>query len=174
MPERIAPGKPQQNGRLERLHLTLLQDTAKPPATSLRDQLERLRSFQRIYNEERPHQALGNDTPSQHYECSPRSFDGVLRAPEYGDGETTRRVRHNGEIRWRGQTIYITEALVGEPIGLTENADGSFTARYGPISLGLIAHRGDHLRKPSHRRGLVDNAARCPQGPQPEQQQPKT
>jgi hypothetical protein len=65
VPERIAPGKPQQNGRLERLHLTLLQDTADPPARSLREQLERLRSFQRLYNEERPHQALGNDTPAE-------------------------------------------------------------------------------------------------------------
>ena len=82
VPERIAPGKPQQNGRLERLHLTLLQDTAKPPARSLRAQLERLRSFQRLYNEERPHQALGNDTPAQHYAVSPRRFDGVLREPE--------------------------------------------------------------------------------------------
>ena len=53
VPERIAPGKPQQNGRLERLHLTLLQDTASPPAGSLREQLARLRSFQRLYNEER-------------------------------------------------------------------------------------------------------------------------
>ncbi len=63
MPERIAPGKPQQNGRLERLHLTLLQDIASPPARSLREQLARLRSFQRLYNEERPHQALGTPRP---------------------------------------------------------------------------------------------------------------
>src|SRR5215204_4951206 len=50
MPERIAPGKPQQNGRLERLHLTLLRDTAMPPARSLREQLDRFRRFQRVYN----------------------------------------------------------------------------------------------------------------------------
>jgi putative transposase len=174
VPERIALGKPQQNGRLERLHLTLKQDTAKPPAKSLREQLERMRRFQRIYNEERPHEALGNDTPSKHYACSSRGFDGVLRAPDYGDNETARRVRHNGEIRWQGQTIYISEALVGEPIGLTENADGSFTVHYGPITLGIIDHRGDHLRKPSRRCGLVDNEARCPQGPQPEQPQSTT
>src|SRR6266446_4074222 len=58
-PERIAPGKPEQNGRLERLHLTLLRDTAAPPARTLREQLDRLRAFQRVYNEERPHAALG-------------------------------------------------------------------------------------------------------------------
>ena len=175
VPERIAPGKPQQNGRLERLHLTLLQDTADPPARSLREQLERLRSFQRLYNEERPHQALGNDTPAEHYAVSPRRFDGVLREPNYSADHEVRYVRHNGEIRWRGDTIYISEALIGEPVGLLENQDGSSTVCYGPITLGVITHDGDRLRKPKRRRrtcGLVDNAkTRCPQGPQVEQQQ---
>jgi transposase InsO family protein len=50
IPQRIAPGKPQQNGRHERMHLTLLQDTANPPARSLRQQIARFRSFQRLYN----------------------------------------------------------------------------------------------------------------------------
>jgi transposase InsO family protein len=173
MPERIAPGKPQQNGRLERLHLTLLQDTASPPARNLREQLERLRSFQRLYNEERPHQALGNDTPAEHYAVSPRRFDGVLRAPSYSADHEIRYVRHNGEIRWQGDTIYISEALIGEPVGLLENEDGSSTVSYGPIALGVIAHDGDRLRKPKRRtRGLVDNAKRrCPQGPPVEQKQ---
>ena len=175
-PERIAPGKPQQNGRLERLHLTLLQDTAKPPARSLREQLERLRRFQQVYNEERPHQALGNDTPAEHYAVSPRRFDGVLREPNYEPEHTVRRVRHNGEIRWQGNTIYITEALIGEPIGLCENEAGDWTVSYGPIALGLIAHHGDRLHKPKRQAcGLVDNAkTRCPQGPQAQQQQQQT
>jgi transposase InsO family protein len=172
-PERIVPGKPQQNGRLERLHLTLKQDTATPPAQTLPEQLKRLRAFQRLYNDERPHQALGNDTPAQHYACSPRRFDGILRAPDYGLDQTARRVRNNGAIKWCGNEIYINEALAGEPIGLAENADGSFTASYGPIVLGVIEHRGDHLRKAKRGRGLVDNAARSPQGPPPQQQTPQ-
>ena len=172
VPERIAPGKPQQNGRLERLHLTLLQDTAKPPARSLREQLERLHSFQRLYNEERPHQALGNDTPAQHYAVSPRRFDGVLREPSYGPDHTIRRVRRNGEIRWQGNTVYISEALIGEPVGLVEDEHGSWTASYGPIALGVIAHRSDRLRKPKRRgRGLVDNARALPTSPPAQQQQ---
>src|SRR5581483_10780509 len=101
--ERIEPGKPQQNGRLERLHLTLLQDTAKPPARSLRQQLQRFRTFRDEYNEERPHAALGNDTPATHYTASARSFDGVLREPDYGADQVVRRVRPNGGIRWRGK-----------------------------------------------------------------------
>jgi transposase InsO family protein len=170
LPERIAPGKPQQNGRHERMHLTLLQDTADPPAPSLREQLKRLRDFQRIYNEERPHQALDDATPADHYAASPRRFDGILREPEYDGDHEVRRVRHNGDIRWRNRTIYVNHALVGEPVGLAEN-DTGWIVSYGPIVLGTIAHQDDRLRKPKRSGcGLVDNAARCPQGPQPQQQ----
>lgn len=172
IPERIAPGKPQQNGRLERLHLTLLQDTAKPPAANLRAQLVRLRTFQRCYNEERPHQALGNATPAAHYTSSSRRFDGVLRAPDYGDDYVVRRVRHNGEIKWQGNTIYLSSALIGEPVGLMQREDDSFAVHYGPIELGIIAHGDDRLHKPKRRtRGLVDNASALPTGSTAQQQQ---
>lgn len=171
-PERIAPGKPQQNGRHERMHLTLLQEIANPPAPSLREQHKRLRSFQRLYNEERPHQALDNATPADRYQASSRRFDGVLREPEYGDDQEVRRVRHNGEIKLNGHMIYISEALVSEPIALVEDEAG-WTVSYGPVALGTIAHRSDRLRKPKRKGcGLVDNTKRrCPQGPQPQQQQ---
>jgi putative transposase len=171
VPERIAPGKPQQNGRHERMHLTLLQDAASPPARSLREQSKRLRNFQRIYNEERPHKSLGDDTPADHYTASTRRFDGVLREPEYSEHEV-RRVRRNGEIRWQGQTIYISEALIGEPVGLREHDAAGWTVCYGPIVLGTIAHRGDRLRKPKRRaRGRVDDARASPTSPQAQQKQ---
>ena len=172
LPERIAPGKPQQNGRLERLHLTLLQDTADPPARSLREQLDRLRAFQRLYNEERPHAALGNDTPSEHYAPSPRRFDGILREPDYAADLTVRRVRSNGEIKWQGNMIYINEALAGEPIGLAEQAAGGWAAFYGPVPLGVINHCADKLRIPRRRtRGLVENPNGFPTSPPAQQQQ---
>jgi putative transposase len=172
VPERIAPGKPQQNGRLERLHLTLLQDTASPPARSLRQQIDRFKVFQQLYNEERPHEALGNDTPADHFTLSPRRWDGVLREPEYSNADAVRRVRHNGEIKWRNGTVYVSAALTGEPVALTENADGSWTAFYGPIVLGVIAHGSDRLLKPKRRTcGHVDNARALPTGPQAQQQQ---
>ena len=174
VPERITPGKPQQNGRLERLHLTLLQDTASPPARSLRAQLVRFRDFQRIYNEQRPHQALGNDVPAEHYMISPRCWDGVLRAPEYGSDDVVRIVRHNGEIRWQGNTIYISEALVGEPVGLAEKPDGGWIVQCGPVALGVVDQGGDRLKKP-RRRSRVDLwttlKKRCPQGPHDQKQQ---
>jgi putative transposase len=168
-PERIAPGKPQQNGRHERMHLTLLRDAADPPAPSLRQQLKRLREFQRLYNEQRPHQALGNATPADLYTPSPRRFDGVLRQPEYDADYEVRRVRPNGEIRWRNHPIYINQALAGEPVGLVENRDG-WTVSYGPIVLGTIAHQDDRLRTTKHQPcGHVDDAsegiAHRPTGP---------
>ncbi|OAF03533.1 hypothetical protein AYJ54_03170 [Bradyrhizobium centrolobii] len=170
-PERIAPGKPQQNGRHERMHLTLLQEVASPPARSMREQLKRLREFQRLYNDERPHQALENATPADCYQASTRRFDGILREPEYDDDHEVRRVRHNGEIKLNGNMIYISAALVGEPIVLAENEDG-WTVSYGPIVLGTIAHGDDRLQQPKRKGcGLVGNAARSPQGPQPQQQQ---
>jgi transposase InsO family protein len=149
-PERIAPGKPQQNGRHERMHLTLLQEVASPPARNMREQHERLRSFQHLYNEERPHQALDHATPSDRYQPSARRFDGVLRKPDYDDDHDVRSVRRNGDIKWQGSTIYISEALVGEPVGLAEDENG-WTVSYGPILLGTIGHRGDRLRKPKRK-----------------------
>ena len=163
LPERIEPGRPQQNGRHERLHLTLLQDTASPPASSLKQQLERLRAFQRLYNEERPHAALGNTTPAEHYAASPRRYDGILREPDYGDEEEVRRVRSNGQIKWRGRLVHVNSALAGEPVGLSETEDGGWRVRYGPLELGVIDHRGERLAPlRRQRRGHVDNADALP------------
>lgn len=163
-PERIAPGKPQQNGRHERMHLTLLQEAASPPASNMREQLKRLRRFQREYNEERPHQALDDATPADRYQLSPRRFDGILRTPEYVDHKV-RMVRSNGTIKLGGKLVFISQALIGEPVGLLEHDDG-WTVSYGPIELGNIV-RGGRLQRPRGKRcGLEDNATRCPQGPQ--------
>lgn len=172
-PERIEPGKPQQNGRHERMHLTLLKDAATPPAASLREQRDRFRAFQRLYNEERPHQGLGGDAvPADRYAPSPRRWDGVLREPGYPVDDKVRRVRTNGEIKWRGRLVYLNAALAGEAVGLAETADG-WTVRFGPVELGVIRHRDPHrLRKPPRPGcGLVDDAPRRPQGPQPQQNQ---
>jgi transposase InsO family protein len=174
LPERIEPGKPAQNGRLERLHWTLRQDTAMPPARSLREQLERLRVFRRIYNDERPHASLDNDTPAEHYALSPRRWDGVLREPGYPADYVVRRVRPNGALRWRDTEIYVTQALDGEAVGLVEREDGWF-AYFGPIELGIVDLRRRRLRKPRPpARGLVDNPGGLPTTPQAQQPQQPT
>ncbi len=172
-PERIAPAKPQQNGRHERLHLTLKQETASPPAASLRRQAERFRAFQRLYNFERPHAALDHDTPAERYRPGGRSWDGILREPPSPDDAERRRVRRNGEIRWNGNLIYINQALAGEPVALIEDEEGLWRVRYGPIELGLIDRRGARLRQPKRTaRGVVDNPSGLPTTPPARQQKP--
>ena len=166
IPERIQPGRPQQNGRLERFHLTLLGDAASPPAASLAAQAARFGLFQRIYNEERPHQALDGRTPNDVHHLSPRRYEGVLREPAYGDEHKVRRVHPNGDIKWRGGRVYINHALAGEPVGLAETHDGAFAVSFGPIDLGIIDHRGERLTKHKRRTGgHVDDPAGSPTSP---------
>lgn len=137
-PERIEPGKPQQNGGHERLHLTVRLDTADPPAASIRAQQRRFDSFRRTFNEERPHEALGQTTPAEHYTASDRRYSGRLREPEYPTDHEVRRVRSNGEIKWQGSFVFLGEALIGEPVGIAESDDGLFIVSYGPIELGWL------------------------------------
>lgn len=148
IPERIDPASPQQNGRLERLHRTLKADTAAPPAASLRAQAERFGAFRTIYNEERPHESLGLVAPASVYAVSPRRWNGRLVSPDYQADTQVRRVRHNGEIKWRNGLVYVSTALIGEPVGITETEEGHFEIHYGPVGLGRITT--DHrLRRPS-------------------------
>jgi putative transposase len=148
IPERTDPAAPQQNGRLERLHLTLKQDTASPPAASLAAQGRRFREFVRIYNEERPHEALGMAVPASVYAPSARLWNGRLISPEYGPGVEVRRVRTNGDIKWNGGRVWVSSVLIGEPVGLEEDEDGGWRVRYGPTLLGSIDAKGQ-LRPPS-------------------------
>lgn len=139
--ERIEPGQPQQNGRHERLHGTLKQATAEPPAPTLRAQQTRFQRFRHEYNEVRPHEALGQKTPASLYRASPRTYPCRLREPEYDSETTVRRVRSNGEIKWAGERIFVSEALVGEPLGVTETESGDWRVCYADVELGYIDRR---------------------------------
>src|SRR5262249_4915674 len=123
-PERIEPGRPSQNGRHERVHRTLNEATAQPPAASIRAQQHRFDAFRAEYNQVRPHEALGQQPPISCYTSSTRSYPRRLEEPTYADADQVRRVRHNGEIRWSSGTIYVSSVLVSEPVGIYEIADG--------------------------------------------------
>ena len=153
-PERIKPGKPQQNGRHERMHRTLKEETANPPAANQRAQQKRFDDFRRVFNEERPHEALGLEPPAEHYQPSSRIYSGRLREPEYPADHDVRRVRSNGEIKWRGSYIFLSEALIGEPVGIVETEESSLhTIHYGPILLGYLDRGGtfQHSLHPSRK-----------------------
>jgi putative transposase len=138
VPERIAPGKPQENGRHERLHLTLKREAATPPSRSARAQARRLECFRQSYNHERPHEALGQIPPGALYARSAREWDGKLHAPDYPDATETRSVRTSGSIKWRGAEPFISEVLAGEQVGLYRVGEDEYDVRYGPILLGRI------------------------------------
>jgi putative transposase len=179
VPERIEPAKPQQNGRHERMHRTLNDDTAKPPAPTLAEQQVRFDEFREIFNNERPHEALDFQYPATLYQPSPRPYPCELREPVYGEDAVVRRVRSNGEIKWRGDLIFISQVLVGEPVGIEQTMSGDWRVRYADIELGFIDTKQGRLsRWPLSRRlagGLVDNApGALPTSPPAQQQRPET
>ena len=94
-----------------------------------------------------------------------------MREPEYSADAVVRRVHCNGAVRWRGAEIYLSEALVGEPVSLVERQDGDWVVHYGPIELGVIDHRGDRLRRPKKACGFVDSSNELPTTPQAQQPQ---
>jgi putative transposase len=152
--ERIEPGKPQQNGRHERMHATLKEATADPPAATIPAQQCRFNRFRREFNQERPHEALGQRPPASLYVASPRAYPRRLREPEYDSESAVRRVRSNGEIKWGGDLIYIGEALVGEPVGIAETECGDWRVSFADVDLGFIERRTRKLyRCPRERRG---------------------
>jgi transposase InsO family protein len=140
-PERIESGKPHQNGRHERMHRTLKQETAKPPKTDMGRQQQRFDAFRREYNHDRPHEALGRQTPASIYEPSPRRFPEKLRSPEYDHGVAVRTVRHTGDFKFKGRYYFVSELLDGERIGLLETADGRYEIRFGCHAIALLDER---------------------------------
>lgn len=140
-PERIAPGKPQQNGSHERMHRTLKQCTAQPPARTWRQQQKRFDAFRCEYNEQRPHHALGMNTPGSLYTRSPRPYPARVRSPEYGSDRIVRTVGDCGRIKWNGERIFITKALHHEPIGLEGTEDGIWRVWFGLSAIGWLNER---------------------------------
>ena len=146
-PERIAPGRPEQNGRHERFHRTLKEATLQPPKRSQRAQQRAFNRFRTIYNQQRPHEALGQQPPARWYALSPRLWSSRLPSLSYPPEMTIRRVRSNGEIKWRGRKIFLSMALRGEPVGLAPAADGSWTIHAGPLQIGVLDERTDRVIK---------------------------
>ena len=145
--ERIAPGKPQQNGRHERMHRTLKAETTRPAQANLRAQQRCFERFREEFNEERPHAALGQVPPALVYEASSRRYP--LRLPRlvYEPGLQERRVRSSGEIKWRGGLHYVSECLIGEIVALEESGDGEWTLWFGPeVSRQALAIWDERLK----------------------------
>ena len=122
-PERIEPGHPEQNGRLERLHRTLKAETASPPRANRRRQRRAFDHFRHSYNNERPHEALGQRPPVRLYTPSFRPYPSRLR---------------------KGDRVYVSESLRGEPIGLVQQDERTWSIQFGPLLIGVL---DDHARR---------------------------
>jgi putative transposase len=136
--ERIDPGKPQQNGRHERFHLTLQQETARPPMENMRAQQRRFDAFQREYNEVRPHEALQQRPPGDVYASSPRRFPKRIDDPEYPAWYEVLTPKGCGYVTLRGADYFISGALLGERVGLAEVEEGCFEVYFCSRMLGRI------------------------------------
>jgi transposase InsO family protein len=144
MPEFIEPGKPQQNGRHERMHRTLKAETTHPPAYSFGPQQRKFNVFVQEFNHERPHEALDQQTPASCYERSPREMPRKIKPFEYPDRFEVRYVSGNGGIRWNRDWVNVSTVCIGEYVGLEEIDNGIWSVYFGPLKLGRLDER--HMR----------------------------
>jgi putative transposase len=155
--ERIEPGKPQQNGRLERFHRTL-EEVVSSPAASVPAQQRPLDYWRRDYNEVRPHEALGMRVPADAYQHSKRSYPCKLvdSRDTAMEPSLVYRLDKQGRLKWLGRKILITSALAYEYV-IVDRAVDSWThlvVMFGGVRLGTIdTERLDRgLRIPRRRR----------------------
>ncbi len=145
MPERIEPGQPQQNGRHERMHRTLKQETANPPSHSMVEQQRIFDRFRGVFNDERPHEALGQKPPSSRYSTSARALPSKLESPVYPASMKVHRIDASGRLTFFGQH-QLTRALAGQPVGLEPIDEDTWELHYGPVLLAEMHVRNKRAR----------------------------
>ncbi len=134
-PERIRPGHPSEHGCHERMHRAL-KAAVGPPAASLAAQQRRFAAFVEEYNWARSHEALGRRTPGSVYQPAPRPYPAKLPPIEYGAETQVRRVRHSGEVKWRGQVLYLSAVLAQESVRFTPLGETTWAVHYSFHRLG--------------------------------------
>jgi putative transposase len=135
--ERIKPGNPQQNGRHERMHLTLKKEATKPAAKNLLQQQGKFDRFIEIYNQERPHQAIGMQYPAELYTPSPRSYRGIGEL-EYPFHDRTITVTNCGRICIGKRKINLSTVFAGQNVGVKEVSDKIWLVSFMKYDLGFF------------------------------------
>jgi len=136
VPVRIEPGRPDQNGIHERMHRTLKDWIRLDIRSSLRSQQQSFNAFRTEFNEVRPHQSLGQKTPSSAFR--PYRPLGARTAIEYDTTMDVRRVNANGEIKWKGDQIFLSEVLIGADVGLLQIAESFWTISFSSVRIGYL------------------------------------
>jgi transposase InsO family protein len=135
--ERIAPGRPQQNGRHERMHLTLKRETTRPAGQNSLQQQARFDAFVSEFNTERPHEALDMATPASRYLASPRRFTSLPEL-DYPLHDIEVIVGTTGQIRFNKANVAISSVLAGQKLGLRETDTGIWLVSFMHYDLGYI------------------------------------
>ncbi len=135
--ERIKPGHPQQNGRHERMHLTLKQAATKPASFNFLQQQERFEQFQAVYNHERPHQALGGQYPAEVYTPSVREYR-PGNQPDYPFHDKTLRVTQCGRLCLGNRKISLSKVFAGQTVGIREVEDRIWLVSFMNYDLGFF------------------------------------
>lgn len=141
IPERIEPGKPQQNGRHERMHRTLKLETLRPPAATVREQQQRFDAFCADYNQFRPHEAINMAAPATIYKDSELKFPEDVRDISYPGHFKVALVNQNGTIWLHNKYVYLGYLLRGQKLGLEEVAEGVWDIYFGPVRLAVYKER---------------------------------
>jgi len=147
-PELIEPGKPQQNGRHERMHRTLKAQTARPPAANLRTQQKRFDAFRAEFNHERPHEALRMKVPAELYRPSDRPYPRRLKPFVYPGHYEVRKVSTNGGVRWNHKWLWVSHILGGLYVGFEEVDHEAWDVYFGPILLGRFFEKTGRITDP--------------------------
>ena len=135
--ERITPGQPQQNGRHERMHLTLKQEATKPASGNVLQQQARFDAFVERFNQERPHQALGMKVPADLYARSPRVYRG-LEDLTYPFHDHTILVTHCGRICFKSQKVNLSHVFAGQKVGVTQVGERIWLVTFMQYDLGYF------------------------------------
>ena len=135
--ERIQPGHPQQNGRHERMHLTLKREPTKPAAGNVLQQQARFDDFLTRYNTDRPHQALGMKVPADLYARSPRVYRG-LEELTYPFHDQTILVTRCGRICFRSQKVNLSTVFAGQQVGVTQVGERIWLVTFMHYDLGYF------------------------------------
>ena len=135
--ERIKPGNPQQNGRHERMHRTLKQDTAKPAAFNLFQQQEKFDKFIKVYNNERPHQGICNKYPADLYTPSTRVYKG-LPDVDYPFADKIVTITNCGRICIENKKINVSAVFAGQKVGITQVDDKIWLVQFMDYELGYF------------------------------------
>jgi len=120
------------------MHRSLKEATASPPRGDIKEQQKALDEFVKDHNFERPHEALGQKTPASFYRPSMRAYPTEVPKVEYHGDVIVRQVRHNGEIRWKAEFIYVSEALAGDPVALKQKEEHLWEIRFSSYPLGIL------------------------------------